>query len=331
VDDGQLASREIRAIWKMGRVDRREIPRDMSGGNRYLIFLRRSRGGCGIPYETAKAELISLFEENILDIAEEYWTKHRLLVTINLPPDEVKRRAELAGYIEAILSVHEEPYMGEELRSQSKGRWRVGWVRIGDRRRFQREIYLQDDEERLRLSPDKRPFKVEVNGKVILAKGHKHHRGLSPLDARFLLNLARLKGDELILDPFAGFGGIVLEARRRRLNIIASEVDVSLRMGLEEVSGGRCLIADARRLPFKSKTFDAVVTEPPYRREQRGAVIEAMEEICRVCKEEGPIVMLISQSMAAEAVKRLEELGREVKGAHPVRRHGGLICRAMLF
>lgn len=302
----------------------------MSVSGKYLIFLRRSRGGCGIPYQTAKAELLSLFGENILDIGEEYWTKHRLLVTMNLPPEEVKRRAKLAGYIEAILSVYEEPYTGEELLSQPKGRWRVGWVRIGDRKRFQQEIYLQDDEERLRLSPDRRPFKVEVKGKVIRAKGHKHHRGLSPLDARFMLNLARLKGDELILDPFAGFGGIVLEARRRGLEIIASELDISLRLGLEEISEGRCLIADARKLPFKSNSFDAVITEPPYRREQRDAVIEAMEEICRVCKEEGPIVMLISQTMAEEVMERAKGLGREVMEAYPVRRHGGLLCNVIL-
>lgn len=299
--------------------------------NEYLIFLRRNRGGCGIPYETAKAELISIFGKDILDVREEYWTKHRLLVTMNIPPEEVKRRAELAGYIEAILSVHEEPYRGEELCSQPKGRWRIGWVRIGDRKRYQREIYLQDDEERLRLSPDRRPFKVEVGGKVIPAKGHRHHRGLSPLDAKFLLNLAGLKGGELILDPFAGFGGIVLEARRRGLKVVASEVDISLRFGLEEVSGGRCLMADARRLPFKSEIFDAVITEPPYRRELREAVIEALKEICRVCKREGPIVMLISQSMEAEVAGRLAELGRKVKGAYPVRRHGGLLCKAMLF
>lgn len=298
---------------------------------RYLIFLRRSRGGCGIPYETAKAELMALFKEHVLDIPEEFWTKHRLLAVMDLPPNKVVQKAKLSGYIEAILSVREEPYMGEELHAQPKGRWLVGWVRIGDRRRFQREIYLQDDEERLRLSPDRRPFKVEVNGRVIPARGHKHHRGLSPLDARFLLNLAGLSGDELILDPFAGFGGIVLEARRRGLRIIASEIDPALRLGLKEVSGGMCTIADARRLPFKSGSFDAVVTEPPYRREQRRVVIEAMGELCRVSKEGGTIVILASEAMTEDLIERLEELGRRLRESYPVRRHGGLMCRTMVF
>jgi len=298
---------------------------------RYLIYFRRRKGGCGIPYRTARAEFDALFEGLVRDIPEESWVRGWLLAEIDLPPEEMARRAELAGYIEAVLLTRDEPYRGEELKAAKRRRWFVGWVRRGELKRFQEELYVQDDEERLALSPHMRTMKVEVEGRIVEARGYRHHRGLSPLDAKFLLNLARLKGDELILDPFAGFGSIVLEARRRGIDVVASDIDPSLRIGLWEVSGGRALVCDARRLPFKSGAFDAIVTEPPYGREFREAVYESVRELVRVVKEGAPIVVLAIDEMRDGLVSEMEKLGFKLREDHLVRRHEGMKCRALRF
>lgn len=298
---------------------------------RYLIYFRRKKGGCGIPYKTAKAEFAALFEGFVRDIPEESWVKGWLLAEIDLPPEKMAEKAKLAGYIEAVLLTHDEPYRGEELRASKRKRWYVGWVRRGEFKRFQEELYVQDEGERLALSPHVRTMKVEVDGKIVEAKGYRHHRGLSPLDAKFLLNLARLKGDELILDPFAGFGSIVLEARRRGINVIASDIDASLRIGLWESSGGKALVCDARRLPFKSGSFDAIVTEPPYGREFREAVYKSVPELIRVVKKRAPIVMLVIDEMRDELVCQMERVSLKLKEDHLVRRHEGMRCRALRF
>jgi len=296
---------------------------------KYQIIFRTARGGSGIEYEVAKAEFISVFGKYGLEIIRDIHGRHRLWVNLSLKPKRIPEIAQNLGYTLAILQIREEPYLGEQLSPKKTARWYLGWARFGDLKIHFSEVYVQDEEERLKASPHNRGFPIEKDGILIKAKGHKFHRGLSPLDAKFMLNIAQLSPDMRILDPFAGFGGIVFEAQRRRLNIVSSDVDASLSPGLKEVSVGRCTICDATHLPFPTAFFDAVVTEPSFRRIHRISTLNSLPEIRRVLKPHGVMVLLISEGMYDAVTAILKEIGGRLTSEYRLRRYGGLMCRVL--
>ena len=46
--------------------------------------------------------------------------------------------------------------------------------------------------------------------------------------ARAMINVAGIKNDEILLDPFCGTGGILIEGADMNLNIIGQDVDVKM-------------------------------------------------------------------------------------------------------
>jgi tRNA G10 N-methylase Trm11 len=135
----------------------------------------------------------------------------------------------------------------------------------------------------------------------------------------------------LVLDPFAGFGGIVLEGRRRGFAVVAADIDETLRPGLAEASGGKCVICDANHLPFPSASFDAIVTEPSFRRIHRESTLTALPELRKVLKPYGRMTLLISQDMYDAVTEILMPLGGTLTSKHLIRRHGGLRCYVLRF
>ncbi|MDM7911658.1 MAG: THUMP domain-containing protein [Methanotrichaceae archaeon] len=102
-----------------------------------------------------------------------------------------------------------------------------------------------------------------------------HPGVLMPRMARALVNLSQAMPGERLLDPFAGTGGILVEACL--IGIKGIGIDVQKRL----IRGARANIAcldcslmtgDAKRLPFKDKSIDAAVLDTPY---GRSALIEA--------------------------------------------------------
>lgn len=332
---------------------------------KYQIFFRVSRGGCGIEYEAAKAEFLSVMgrpktrdmrhetsdlgqEEDIslqlsvsslksqvsrlpeIGVIREIPSRMRMEVSIDgLSADEIASLAENLGCTQGITSVHEEPYQGEELHSHKAGRWVVGWLRKGDKKILLTEIYRQDENRRLEESPDKRIFLIEKDGEVKPAKGHRYRRGVSSVDTRFMVNIAQLRGDETILDPFAGIGGILLECRRRNLRIFAADVDPVLRPGLAQFSDNRYAIADARQLPFKDNIFHVIITEPPFGIRYRQAVLDSLAELRRVAREK--IILLIAQDMHEGIMECMAGSEFRLVRDFTLRRHSKLISHVLKF
>ncbi len=300
--------------------------------NKYQVFFRTSRGGSGIEYETAKAEFLSVYADQQLEVTQELPARMRIEVSVTgVSTEEISRRAELLGYTQGIVSVHEEPYLGEKLHSCRSGRWPVGWLRKGDTKLQLTEIYKQDAEKLLEESPHRRVFLIERDGEVKAAKGHRYRRGLSPTDARFMLNVARLRGDELILDPFAGLGGILMECRKRDLTVFGGDADTVLRPGLAQISHNRCVMADARQLPFKDHIFHVIITEPPFDTRYRQAVLDSIPELLRVVQPGGKIVLLIARDMHAEILACMAGTGFQLTGDFMLRRHGKLISHVLIM
>ena len=300
--------------------------------DKYQVFFRTSRGGSGIEYETAKAEFLSVFGERQFEATRDIPARMRMEITVaEMSAEEISHRAELLGYTQGIVSVHEEQYNGEEINWHKSERWPVGWLRRGNMKLLLTEIYRQDEEKRLKEAPHSRVFLIERDGEIKAAKGHRYRRGLSPVDAKLMLNLARLQGDELILDPFAGLGGILLECKRRGLRAFGGDVDMVLRPGLAEVSHNRCVMADARQLPFKDGIFHAVITEPPFDIRYRQAVLDSMPELERVVQPDGKIVLLIAHDMHEGITGYMTGSGFRLVDDFTLRRHGKLISHVLLW
>ena len=300
--------------------------------NKYQVFFRTSRGGSGIEYETAKAEFLSVYGDHRVEVTWDLSVRMRMEVTVTgLSTEEISHRAELLGYTQGIVSVHAEPYLGEELHSCRSGRWAVGWLRKGDMKLRLTEIYKQDKEKLLEESPHRRVFLIERDGEVKAAKGHRYRRGMSPTDARFMLNVARLQGDDLILDPFAGLGGILMECRKRNLEAFGGDSDTVIRPGLAQISHNRCVVADARQLPFSDHTFHVVITEPPFDTRYRQAVMDSMPELLRVVQPGGKIVLLIAHDMHAGILAYMAGTGFQLTGDFILRRHGKLISHVLVM
>ena len=308
--------------------------------DRYQVFFRTRRGGRGIEYETAKAEFLSVFGNQRVELIREIPSRMRMDVIITgrdacstggLSTEEISHRAEKLGYTQGILSVREEPYLGEELHSRRTGRWAVGWLRRRDRKIRLTEIYRQDEEKLLGDAPHNRVFLIEKDGEVRAAKGHRYRRGLSPADARFMVNIAELRGDEFLLDPFAGIGGILIECRRRNLRLFAVDVDPVLRPGLAQISRNRCAVADARQLPLKDNIFDVIITEPPFNTRYRQAVLDSMAELRRVARHGAKIILLIAHDMREEIMACMAGSGFQLVGDFTLRRHGRLTSHVLRF
>ena len=184
------------------------------------------------------------------------------------------------------------PYHDESLSPVERGRWHVGWVRRREQKVYQTEVYVQDAEALLAYAPDKREFQIQQAGEKRRAFGHHAHRAMSVLDVRFLYNIAKASPVDLILDPFAGYGGIIFEGRRRGLSVIASDIDFSLSPGLSALTPSTYFVADARSLPLAANSIDLIVTEPPFRTAHRQAVMDSIPVLHRALKPDGRMILL---------------------------------------
>jgi len=104
-----------------------------------------------------------------------------------------------------------------------------------------------------------------------------------------------------------------------------------VRPGLAQVTDNRCVLADARELPFKNAFFDAIITEPPFNTRYRQSVLDSLPELCRVMKPCGKMVLLIAQDMYSEIMAYMIGYGFNIKKDFTIRRHGGLTSRVLVF
>lgn len=97
-----------------------------------------------------------------------------------------------------------------------------------------------------------------------------HPTSINPKIARVLVNLARVKRDNAVLDPFCGTGGILIEAGLMGIQFFGSDIDEKMVDGcvrnLEHYGlKGEITKGNAMELTPEGK-FDAIVTDPPYGR-----------------------------------------------------------------
>lgn len=165
-------------------------------------------------------------------------------------------------------------------------------------------IYRENVETVRDQAPDRRVFLLEsAAGAVRPVTGYRgdgqtlSRRGLPTYDARLLVNLTGVREGGLLLDPFAGIGGIVLEAQASRCRVLSMDIDPALRFGLEAF-GARHVVGDARALPYPDGSVSAVATEPPYDETALNTVAQALVEMARVLEPGGRLTMLCTKTQA---------------------------------
>ncbi len=147
---------------------------------------------------------------------------------------------------------------------------------------------------------------------------------LLPRMARAAVNLSGARSRELLLDPFCGTGGILLEAGLVGLRVIGSDADSRMvqgaRLNLDYYDvDGMLVTQDARHLGFRDRSVDAVVTDLPY---GRSVSVHArsihhlrektLDELFRVLAPNGCAVVLSDVTIDDE----LERAGFHINAHH---------------
>lgn len=165
---------------------------------------------------------------------------------------------------------------------------------------------------------------------------------MQPDLSRAMINLAEVKPGGLILDPFAGTGGIIIEGILLGYRVYGVELkrwiaEGALRNLKHYVPGEEnIVVGDARKLMFREDAFDAVVTDPPYGRsttipdESILSLIDRFLESCLdVLRDGSRIVMALPAEVELEAL--LGEHGLVMRESHVVRVHGSLVRRVVVL
>jgi hypothetical protein len=180
-------------------------------------------------------------------------------------------------------------------RTAGRGQPAVRWRRRGWRLE---RLHAEDAAGHRERAPDRRVFLVEAGGGPVRpVRGYRggagplERRGLPVCDARLLVNLVAPAGPGWLLDPFAGVGGVALAARAAGWRVLTGDLDPALRHGLVRL-GAAHLVADARALPLRGGSLDAVATEPPYDRSVGPLADQALAEACRLLRPGGATAWL---------------------------------------
>ncbi|MGC9443827.1 MAG: methyltransferase domain-containing protein [Candidatus Methanospirareceae archaeon] len=94
---------------------------------------------------------------------------------------------------------------------------------------------------------------------------------IMPKVARAIVNLSGIRATERLLDPFCGTGGILLEGAMLGARVVGADIQRKMVYGAQKnmaffTMPCELIISDATRLPLRSESIDAVVTDLPYGR-----------------------------------------------------------------
>ena len=178
-------------------------------------------------------------------------------------------------------------------------------------------IYQEDEDEVRNQAPDKRQFLLpDANGKLRYVTGYRGDgsetgkRALPVEDCKLMLNLSKISLGQRVLDVFAGAGGIVFAAVQAELDVYSSDIDPKMQYGLQDF-GSKHYVADVNQLPFENDFFDAIVSEAPFDKNVTKNIASGMQEMRRVIKNNGYIVLMVADYQANLIRQTAIDLGLE--------------------
>jgi len=181
--------------------------------------------------------------------------------------------------------------------------------------------YVKDTKSFEQRKPSKRPFFRSIS--------------LPPEISRVLINLARVKEGEVLLDPFAGTGSVLIEAGFMGIRGIGVDIDRELVYGMIKnleffnLRDQIVILGDSREILYMN--VDGVATDPPYGRaaSTHGSSIQSiyrgfLEKMTHSVKSGGYIVFMAPLSIEDYVDSLVCELGLLVRRKHYIYVHGSL-------
>ncbi|MBR5504275.1 MAG: TIGR01177 family methyltransferase [Methanobrevibacter sp.] len=170
------------------------------------------------------------------------------------------------------------------------------------------------------MKPHKRPF---------------FHPGcMSPKLARCMVNLSRVKEGDLVLDPFCGTGGILIEAGLIGAKVVGCDIDWRMKKGTATnleyagITDYQTHVVDIREMEMYEEA-DAVVTDPPYGistttcgEGASGIFKEFLESIEHSMKEDALLVMASPDSLDIDSL--FKEVGFVLLERYAIKMHRSL-------
>ncbi|MEK6923395.1 MAG: methyltransferase domain-containing protein [Nanoarchaeota archaeon] len=170
-----------------------------------------------------------------------------------------------------------------------------------------------------------------------------HPTTLKPKMARLLINLARIKERELLLDPFCGVGAIPIEADQIGIHTIASDFDPKSLSGAKanvkfykNFGNVNFLKCDVKDLDKHLKQVDAIATDPPYGRSSRvGAKSLAklyqifLNSSAKILKKKGHVAFLYPHY--AKINKLINRKKWKTVAKSEIYAHGGLTRKILVL
>ncbi|MEM3444345.1 MAG: DNA methyltransferase [Thermoplasmata archaeon] len=121
-----------------------------------------------------------------------------------------------------------------------------------------RKFWSIDNKEYAKREPKSRPFFMPIS--------------LHPKLARAMVNLAEVRKGDVVLDPFCGTGGILIEAGLLGARVIGNDIRQDIVAGAAKnlqasgIQGFELFRGDVGEVTSKVKGVDAIITDPPYGR-----------------------------------------------------------------
>ncbi|ATZ61445.2 MAG: THUMP domain-containing protein [Methanosarcinales archaeon Met12] len=155
---------------------------------------------------------------------------------------------------------------------------------------------------------------------------------LLPGVARAIVNISSVRPRELLLDPFCGTGGILIEAGLMGVNCLGMDVQRKMVYGTainfqHYDIGGELIIGDACNIGLADSSVDAIVTDIPYGKSTlymaqslQDLYVKSLKEMYRVLKS-GKNAVIVSQ-IPMKAIG--EDVGFKVLEHHQQRVHKSL-------
>ncbi|MEW6069210.1 MAG: DNA methyltransferase [Candidatus Thermoplasmatota archaeon] len=186
---------------------------------------------------------------------------------------------------------------------------------------------------------------IELNRKAFETRKPHYRPFFSPISlhpriARALVNLSCVKENEVLVDPFCGTGGILIEAGLLNLRTIGFDIEKRMVEGTKKnleffnIRNYELFQADVGELTKFIKSCDAIVTDPPYGRSattRRESPLKlyrrAFKEFKKILKNDGHLVIVLPTK---EAIELGSEYFKLVE-MHKLRIHKSLIRNICVY
>lgn len=192
------------------------------------------------------------------------------------------------------------------------------------------KYYEQDRAIYKKHSSHNRDFFIYGNdGLIKKVKGYRGdgsdtgRRALPVEDSRLMVNLCVPYKAKTLMDPFAGSGGILHEARyiAPHLTLISADIDPVLEPGLKKYADKHYAM-DASDVILEDTVIDAIVTEVPFSPAATDSVIKVFEHLSKCLSYNGRIVFMCQVEQYEELKLCMKDLQLCPLIEKPVNRKG---------